>query len=183
MLFRNSILFHLFIYFCINSFIVKLGIGGFSMGVATALYSATCFAQGKYGNGIDYPVNLRAIVGLSGWLPGSRYECNIFLLISSLFLCYMYCFPMLKITNLPNKIRFVWDDSEISHLIAPSGHIWNCFQTNIILSSKVTKIANKFCTVSSQVGLTHCWFINLFASKDVMCAPYSALQNITMLIS
>ncbi|KAI7986304.1 40S ribosomal protein S6 [Camellia lanceoleosa] len=42
------------------------------MGVATTLYSATCFAQGKYGNGIDYPVNLRAIVGLSGWLPGSR---------------------------------------------------------------------------------------------------------------
>ncbi|GMP69024.1 hypothetical protein CsSME_00028425 [Camellia sinensis var. sinensis] len=69
--FLNSILFHLFIYFCINSFTVKLGIGGFSMGVATALYSATCFAQGKYGNGIDYPVNLRAIVGLSGWLPGS----------------------------------------------------------------------------------------------------------------
>ncbi|GMP35682.1 hypothetical protein CsSME_00008039 [Camellia sinensis var. sinensis] len=51
---------------------IKLGIGGFSMGVATALYSATCFAQGKYGNGIDYPINLRAIVGLSGWLPGSR---------------------------------------------------------------------------------------------------------------
>ncbi|GMP35684.1 hypothetical protein CsSME_00008039 [Camellia sinensis var. sinensis] len=50
---------------------IKLGIGGFSMGVATALYSATCFAQGKYGNGIDYPINLRAIVGLSGWLPGS----------------------------------------------------------------------------------------------------------------
>lgn len=51
---------------------IKLGIGGFSMGAATALYSATCFAQGKYGNGIAYPVNLRAIVGLSGWLPGSR---------------------------------------------------------------------------------------------------------------
>uniref|UniRef100_A0A5B7AB99 Phospholipase/carboxylesterase/thioesterase domain-containing protein n=1 Tax=Davidia involucrata TaxID=16924 RepID=A0A5B7AB99_DAVIN len=51
---------------------VKLGIGGFSMGSATALYSATCFAQGKYGNGNPYPVNLRAIVGLSGWLPGSR---------------------------------------------------------------------------------------------------------------
>ncbi|XP_028105258.1 acyl-protein thioesterase 1-like, partial [Camellia sinensis] len=50
---------------------IKLGIEGFSMGVATALYSATCFAQGQYGNGIDYPVNLRAIVGLSGWLPGS----------------------------------------------------------------------------------------------------------------
>ncbi|KAF7134528.1 hypothetical protein RHSIM_Rhsim08G0216700 [Rhododendron simsii] len=51
---------------------IKLGIGGFSMGAATALYSATCFAQGKFGNGIPYPVNLRAIVGLSGWLPGSR---------------------------------------------------------------------------------------------------------------
>ncbi|KAL7196541.1 hypothetical protein ACSBR1_036532 [Camellia fascicularis] len=56
---------------------IKLGIGGFSMGVATALYSATCFARGKYGNGIDYPVNLRAIVGLSGWLPGSSALQNI----------------------------------------------------------------------------------------------------------
>lgn len=44
------------------------------MGAATALYSATCFAQGRYGNGIPYPVNLRAIVGLSGWLPGARYD-------------------------------------------------------------------------------------------------------------
>lgn len=51
---------------------IKLGIGGFSMGAATALYSATCFAQGKYENGNPYPINLRAIVGLSGWLPGSR---------------------------------------------------------------------------------------------------------------
>lgn len=51
---------------------VKLGIGGFSMGAATALYSATCFAQGKFGNGIPYPINLKAIVGLSGWLPDSR---------------------------------------------------------------------------------------------------------------
>ncbi|XAR50578.1 Lysophospholipase [Bertholletia excelsa] len=51
---------------------VKLGIGGFSMGAAIALYSATCFAQGKYGNGIPYPINLSVIVGLSGWLPGSR---------------------------------------------------------------------------------------------------------------
>ncbi|XP_071733454.1 uncharacterized protein [Rutidosis leptorrhynchoides] len=49
---------------------VKLGIGGFSMGAACALYSATCFAQGRYGNGNAYPVNLKAIVGLSGWLPG-----------------------------------------------------------------------------------------------------------------
>ncbi|XP_054779907.1 uncharacterized protein LOC129298162 [Prosopis cineraria] len=51
---------------------VKVGIGGFSMGAATALYSATCFAMGRYSNGIPYPLNIRAIVGLSGWLPGSR---------------------------------------------------------------------------------------------------------------
>ena len=43
------------------------------MGAAVAQYSATCFAMGRYGNGIPYPVNLRAVVGLSGWLPGSRY--------------------------------------------------------------------------------------------------------------
>ncbi|KAF2302551.1 hypothetical protein GH714_037692 [Hevea brasiliensis] len=51
---------------------VKVGIGGFSMGAATALYSATCAALGRYGNGNLYPINLRAVVGLSGWLPGSR---------------------------------------------------------------------------------------------------------------
>ncbi|GER44139.1 alpha/beta-Hydrolases superfamily protein [Striga asiatica] len=55
---------------------IKLGIGGFSMGCAMALYSATCFAQGKFGNGFPYPVNLRAIVGLSGWLPGARSVRN-----------------------------------------------------------------------------------------------------------
>ncbi|KAK4354437.1 hypothetical protein RND71_026631 [Anisodus tanguticus] len=55
---------------------VKVGIGGFSMGAATALYSATCFAHGKYGNGNPYPVNLRAVIGLSGWLPGSRNVRN-----------------------------------------------------------------------------------------------------------
>lgn len=41
------------------------------MGAATALYSATCAAFGRYGNGNAYPINLRAVVGLSGWLPGS----------------------------------------------------------------------------------------------------------------
>ncbi|KAL5825020.1 hypothetical protein ACOSQ3_021083 [Xanthoceras sorbifolium] len=51
---------------------VKVGIGGFSMGAAIALYSATCCALGRYGNGNPYTVNLRAVVGLSGWLPGSR---------------------------------------------------------------------------------------------------------------
>lgn len=51
---------------------IKLGVGGFSMGAATALYSATCFVHGKYGNGNVYPVNLSVAVGLSGWLPCSR---------------------------------------------------------------------------------------------------------------
>lgn len=51
---------------------IKLGVGGFSMGAATALYSATCSALGKYGNGNPYEVNLSAVVGLSGWLPSSR---------------------------------------------------------------------------------------------------------------
>ncbi|XP_042381086.1 acyl-protein thioesterase 2-like isoform X1 [Zingiber officinale] len=51
---------------------IKLGVGGFSMGSATALYSATCCAHGKYGNGKSYPVNLSAVVGLSGWLPCAR---------------------------------------------------------------------------------------------------------------
>ncbi|XP_008809651.1 acyl-protein thioesterase 2-like [Phoenix dactylifera] len=51
---------------------VKLGIGGFSMGAATALYSASCCAYGRYGNGNPYPINLSAVIGLSGWLPCSR---------------------------------------------------------------------------------------------------------------
>ncbi|XVF88150.1 hypothetical protein PTKIN_Ptkin19aG0026900 [Pterospermum kingtungense] len=50
----------------------KLEIDGFSMGAASALHSATCHILGKYGNGNLYPVNLSAIVGLSGWLPCSR---------------------------------------------------------------------------------------------------------------
>lgn len=60
-----------FIWLCLT---VKVGIGGFSMGAAMALYSATCYALGRYGNGNPYPVNLRAIIGLSGWLPGGRYN-------------------------------------------------------------------------------------------------------------
>ena len=61
-----------------NYVIVKVAIGGFSMGAAMALYSATCFAVGRYGNDIPYPVNLRTVVGLSGWLPGSRYVVKLF---------------------------------------------------------------------------------------------------------
>ncbi|XP_073034946.1 uncharacterized protein [Primulina eburnea] len=51
---------------------IKLGVGGFSMGAATSLYSATCFAHGKYGNGNQYSANLSAVVGLSGWLPCAK---------------------------------------------------------------------------------------------------------------
>ncbi|KAJ4826587.1 hypothetical protein Tsubulata_008536 [Turnera subulata] len=51
---------------------VKLGIGGFSMGAATALYSATCRSLGQYGNGNLYPVNISVILALSGWLPCAR---------------------------------------------------------------------------------------------------------------
>ncbi|KAL0330839.1 UNVERIFIED_CONTAM: Acyl-protein thioesterase 1 [Sesamum angustifolium] len=51
---------------------IKLGIGGFSMGAATALYSATCHIFGQYGNRNPYLVNLSSVVGLSGWLPCSK---------------------------------------------------------------------------------------------------------------
>ncbi|KAM3320994.1 acyl-protein thioesterase 2 isoform X1 [Capsicum chacoense] len=61
---------------------IKLGVGGFSMGAATSLYSATCVVLGKYGNGNSYPVNLSAAVGLSGWLPCAKFDfkqsCLIF---------------------------------------------------------------------------------------------------------
>ncbi|KAG5564560.1 hypothetical protein RHGRI_000666 [Rhododendron griersonianum] len=50
----------------------KLAVGGFSMGAATSLYSATCFALGKYNNGNPYPANISAAVGLSGWVPCSK---------------------------------------------------------------------------------------------------------------
>lgn len=91
---------------------VKVGIGGFSMGAAVAQYSATCFAMGRYGNGIPYPVNLRAVVGLSGWLPGSMYD---FTDIKSCVYIYVgQCSHTLKVGNfclcrsLRNKI-------EVSH--------------------------------------------------------------------
>ncbi|KAL0447504.1 UNVERIFIED_CONTAM: Acyl-protein thioesterase 1 [Sesamum latifolium] len=51
---------------------IKLGIGGFSMGAAAALYSATCHILGQYSNRNPYTVNLSCVVGLSGWLPCSR---------------------------------------------------------------------------------------------------------------
>ncbi|CAI0389594.1 unnamed protein product [Linum tenue] len=51
---------------------IKIGIGGFSMGSATALYSGTCFSVGKYANGNPFTANLSAVVGLSGWLPCAK---------------------------------------------------------------------------------------------------------------
>ncbi|KAK1401710.1 hypothetical protein POM88_001315 [Heracleum sosnowskyi] len=51
---------------------IKLGVGGFSIGAATALYSSMCHVLGQYGNGNPYTLNLSVIVGLSGWLPCSR---------------------------------------------------------------------------------------------------------------
>lgn len=44
------------------------------MGAATAIYSASCRILGQYGNGNLYPINLSAVVGLSGWLPCSRFD-------------------------------------------------------------------------------------------------------------
>jgi hypothetical protein len=43
------------------------------MGAAAALHSAACYAHGRFTNGVAYPINLRVVVGLSGWLPSSRY--------------------------------------------------------------------------------------------------------------
>lgn len=75
------------------SMTVKLGVGGFSMGAATSLYSALCFALGKYNNGNPYPANISAAVGLSGWVPCSKFAfiiwssslistlCTVFLLV------------------------------------------------------------------------------------------------------
>lgn len=56
------------------------------MGAATSLYSATCFAQGKYENGNQFSANLSAVVGLSGWLPCAKCVLN-----------YIFCFRKLVV--------------------------------------------------------------------------------------
>lgn len=49
---------------------VKLAVGGFSQGCATALYITACSVLGKYGGtGKPFPVKLDAAIGLSGWMP------------------------------------------------------------------------------------------------------------------
>jgi len=92
-----------------NYVVVKVAIGGFSMGAAIALYSATCFAIGRYGNGIPYPLNLRTVVGLSGWLPGSRYVVKLFvnhdiglLTQTNIWLCFLIRF-LIIISDFVNK--------------------------------------------------------------------------------
>eukprot|EP00249_Psilotum_nudum_P036542 c7926_g1_i1 orf=85-1044(+) len=51
---------------------IKLAIGGFSQGAATALYTMICAVSGKYSNGIRFPFTLSAAVALSGWFPCAR---------------------------------------------------------------------------------------------------------------
>ncbi|XP_076938992.1 uncharacterized protein LOC143607423 [Bidens hawaiensis] len=55
---------------------VKLGVGGFSMGSALAMYCAVCFANGKLGNGDSFSARLDGVVGLSGWLPCAKDLTN-----------------------------------------------------------------------------------------------------------
>ncbi|KAD2393881.1 hypothetical protein E3N88_40858 [Mikania micrantha] len=58
--------------------IIKLGVGGFSMGAATAIYSAICFSCGNFGNGTGCPIHIHldTVVGLSSWLPCARALSN-----------------------------------------------------------------------------------------------------------
>ncbi|GAB2217085.1 hypothetical protein Droror1_Dr00000245 [Drosera rotundifolia] len=57
------------------------------MGVATSLYSASCFISGKYGNGDPYPVNLSAVVGFSGWLPATKFDSRYHIYIERATTC------------------------------------------------------------------------------------------------
>ena len=84
------------------------------MGAATALYSATCCAHGKYGNGNTYSLNLSAVIGLSGWLPCSRSVVLIKIVIFPyVFLFYPFfaymesptIVPFLRFRSLKNKIE------------------------------------------------------------------------------
>ncbi|KAG0615981.1 hypothetical protein M758_5G081300 [Ceratodon purpureus] len=49
---------------------VKLVVGGFSQGCATALYITKCLIVGKYSSGKPFPdLKVNAIIGLGGWMP------------------------------------------------------------------------------------------------------------------
>jgi len=97
---------------------VRLGIGGFSMGAAAALHSAACYAHGRFTNGVAYPITLSVVVGLSGWLPCSRYDLGLlifgkmvmfilFLDVLSYSVFYAYLFRTLrsKIENSQTALR------------------------------------------------------------------------------
>lgn len=88
------------------------------MGAATALYSATCFAQGIYSNGYPYPVGLRAIVGISSWLPGYRYDSSfLHFIMTCASCCSSPCLKQIKVLltadpyfrNLRSKMEASYD--------------------------------------------------------------------------
>lgn len=83
---------------------VKLAVGGFSMGAAISLYSATCFALGKYNNGNPYPANISAAVGLSGWVPCSKFAYHMILVFNEhtahrISSCYLLHVHIYKLTS------------------------------------------------------------------------------------
>ncbi|KAJ7548331.1 hypothetical protein O6H91_07G007300 [Diphasiastrum complanatum] len=51
---------------------IKLAVGGFSQGAATALFAVTRSVIGKYSDGTPFPLMIDSAVGLSGWLPSSK---------------------------------------------------------------------------------------------------------------
>ncbi|MCO5562839.1 hypothetical protein L7F22_016474 [Adiantum nelumboides] len=51
---------------------VKLGVGGFSQGAATSMYTTACSFIGSYSDGTDFPCKLDITVGISGWLPSAK---------------------------------------------------------------------------------------------------------------
>nr|GEZ75253.1 alpha/beta hydrolase fold protein [Tanacetum cinerariifolium] len=53
---------------------IKLGVVRFTMGVAMALYYPTCRALEQYRNEIRFPINLSAVMAISGWLPCSKFN-------------------------------------------------------------------------------------------------------------
>lgn len=91
------------------------------MGAAIALYSATCFAYGKFGNGHPYPIVLRAVVGLSGWLPGAR---SAFWVLMKPNVAWNMISPLLLLLQEPEEK----DGSRI-----PSGSVPGCMAADFSL--------------------------------------------------
>lgn len=52
---------------------VKVAVGGFSQGCATALYITKCSFLGKYSNGNPFPLKLDAAMAFGGWMPTIKY--------------------------------------------------------------------------------------------------------------